>query len=108
VSVRGNVVIIDEAHNLLDTISSVYSIRVTGGHVSAGMRQRCEHVNAYMFISGPIGEQGPLPAVPVPGEIQVGGCYIKGRAYSGNSKNKKMAGTACCEHISLPEGGETL
>ena len=40
VSVRGNVVIIDEAHNLLDTISSVYSIRLSGGHVSGGVGQR--------------------------------------------------------------------
>ena len=36
VKLRGNVVIIDEAHNLLDTISSVYSVEVTGAHVRAG------------------------------------------------------------------------
>ena len=34
VRVRGNVVIIDEAHNLLDTISSVHSVEVCGSHVS--------------------------------------------------------------------------
>ena len=33
VCVKGNVVIIDEAHNLMDTISSVYSSRITGSHV---------------------------------------------------------------------------
>ena len=34
VTLRGNVVIVDEAHNLLDTISSVYSVRISGSHVS--------------------------------------------------------------------------
>ncbi len=34
VKLSGNVVIIDEAHNLLDTISSVYSIEVQGTQVS--------------------------------------------------------------------------
>lgn len=34
VRLKGNVVIIDEAHNLQDTISNVYSVEVTGAHVS--------------------------------------------------------------------------
>ncbi len=33
VRLRGNVVIIDEAHNLLDTITNVYSVEVNGLHV---------------------------------------------------------------------------
>ena len=34
ISLRGNIVIIDEAHNLLDTISSIHSVYVTGAQVS--------------------------------------------------------------------------
>ena len=37
ISLRGNVVIIDEAHNLLDTISSIHSVYVTGAQVSNGL-----------------------------------------------------------------------
>ena len=33
IQLDGNVVIIDEAHNLIDTISSVYSIEITGSQV---------------------------------------------------------------------------
>ena len=35
VKLKGNVVIIDEAHNLVDTIASVYSVEITGAHVSS-------------------------------------------------------------------------
>ncbi len=34
VKLRGNVVIIDEAHNLFDTISNVHSVEVYGAQVS--------------------------------------------------------------------------
>lgn len=33
-SLKDNIVIIDEAHNLLDTIANVYSARVMGNQVS--------------------------------------------------------------------------
>ena len=33
IKLDGNVVIIDEAHNLIDTISSVYSVEITGSQV---------------------------------------------------------------------------
>ncbi len=38
IKLKGNVVIIDEAHNLLDTISNVYSVQIKGTHVSALMQ----------------------------------------------------------------------
>ena len=31
---KGNVVVIDEAHNLVDSISAAYSVEITGAHVS--------------------------------------------------------------------------
>lgn len=34
IQLTGQVVIIDEAHNLIDTISSIYSIEVSGSQVS--------------------------------------------------------------------------
>ena len=33
IKLAGNVVIIDEAHNLIDTISNVYSVQITGTQV---------------------------------------------------------------------------
>ena len=33
IKVDGNIVIIDEAHNLIDTISSVHSVEITGYQV---------------------------------------------------------------------------
>ena len=34
ISLKDNVVIIDEAHNLLDTISNIHSVHITGAQVS--------------------------------------------------------------------------
>ena len=35
IKLKGNVVIIDEAHNLLDTICNIHSVEITGSQVNA-------------------------------------------------------------------------
>ncbi|XP_064405283.1 ATP-dependent DNA helicase DDX11-like isoform X2 [Halichondria panicea] len=47
VRLRGNVVIIDEAHNLLDTITNVYSVEVNGLHVSKAFSQLSQYMQRY-------------------------------------------------------------
>ena len=39
ISLKGNVVIIDEAHNLLDTISNIHSAQITGTQVLSVLSQ---------------------------------------------------------------------
>ena len=40
---KGNIVIIDEAHNLLDVINSVHSVEISGAHVNLRL---CIHFHA--------------------------------------------------------------
>ena len=34
IKLKGNIVIIDEAHNLIETIGNIYSVEITGSQVS--------------------------------------------------------------------------
>ncbi|XP_033632189.1 ATP-dependent DNA helicase DDX11-like [Asterias rubens] len=43
----GNVVIIDEAHNLIETISNVYSVEVTGGQLCRAHSQLSQYMTKY-------------------------------------------------------------
>jgi Rad3-related DNA helicase len=65
VKLKGNVVIIDEAHNLLDTIASVYSVEITGAHV--GSDCYCKYVDFESSLHP--GIQIAFPIVTVHGEI---------------------------------------
>ncbi|KAJ8028374.1 ATP-dependent DNA helicase DDX11 [Holothuria leucospilota] len=47
IKLEGNVVIIDEAHNLLETISSVHSVEVTGGQVYKAFSQLSQYMHRY-------------------------------------------------------------
>ncbi|XP_038055247.1 ATP-dependent DNA helicase DDX11-like [Patiria miniata] len=43
----GNIVIIDEAHNLIETISNVYSVEVTGGQLCRAHSQLSQYMTKY-------------------------------------------------------------
>ena len=36
IKLKGNIVVIDEAHNLVETISNIHSVEVTGAQVNKG------------------------------------------------------------------------
>lgn len=36
IQLKDNIVIIDEAHNLIETISNIHSVEITGGQVGLG------------------------------------------------------------------------
>ena len=45
INLTGHIVIIDEAHNIIDTISSIYSVVITLGHVRAYTLILCTDFN---------------------------------------------------------------
>ena len=45
INLTGHIVIIDEAHNIIDTISSIYSVVITLGHVRAYTLILCNDFN---------------------------------------------------------------
>ncbi|XP_068701537.1 ATP-dependent DNA helicase DDX11-like [Montipora foliosa] len=47
IKLNGNVVIIDEAHNLIDTISSVYSVEITAYQISCAHAQLTQYQDRY-------------------------------------------------------------
>ncbi|XP_014677194.1 PREDICTED: probable ATP-dependent RNA helicase DDX11 isoform X2 [Priapulus caudatus] len=47
IKLEGNVVIIDEAHNLLETISNIHSMEVTGAQVSGAHSQLSQYLHRY-------------------------------------------------------------
>ncbi|XP_078369659.1 ATP-dependent DNA helicase DDX11-like isoform X2 [Oculina patagonica] len=47
IKLDGNVVIIDEAHNLIDTISSVYSVEITGSQILCAHSQLTQYQDRY-------------------------------------------------------------
>ena len=49
VRLSGNIIIVDEAHNLLETINNVHSVEVTGAQVS-GLQCVCVCVWVHMFV----------------------------------------------------------
>ena len=49
VRLSGNIIIVDEAHNLLETINNVHSVEVTGAQVR-GQQRVCVCVCARMYV----------------------------------------------------------
>ncbi|XP_013417223.1 ATP-dependent DNA helicase DDX11-like [Lingula anatina] len=47
IKLAGNIVIIDEAHNLLETINNVYSTEVTGSQLTRAHSQLCQYQSRY-------------------------------------------------------------
>jgi chromosome transmission fidelity protein 1 len=47
IKLKGNVVIIDEAHNLLDTICNIHSVEITGSQVAKAFSQLSQYKDRY-------------------------------------------------------------
>ncbi|PFX19248.1 putative ATP-dependent RNA helicase DDX11-like protein 8 [Stylophora pistillata] len=47
IKLKGNVVIVDEAHNLIDTISSVHSVEITGSQILCSHSQLTQYQDRY-------------------------------------------------------------
>lgn len=47
INLKNQIVIIDEAHNLIDTISSIHSVEITEQHVSQASAQLNEYITRY-------------------------------------------------------------
>lgn len=47
INLRNQVIIIDEAHNLIDTISSIHSVEITDAHVSQALAQLENYIGRY-------------------------------------------------------------
>ena len=47
INLKGQVVIIDEAHNLIDTISQIHSVEINDLHVTQSLTQLNNYVNKY-------------------------------------------------------------
>ncbi|CAH1268165.1 DDX11 [Branchiostoma lanceolatum] len=47
IKLEGNVVIIDEAHNLVDTITGIHSVEITGGQIARAYSQLTQYAQRY-------------------------------------------------------------
>ncbi len=47
INLKNQIVIIDEAHNLIDTISSIHSVEITDAHVTQALSQLNNYLNRY-------------------------------------------------------------
>ncbi len=47
INLKNQIVIIDEAHNLIDTISSIHSVEITDAHVTQALSQLNTYLNRY-------------------------------------------------------------
>lgn len=47
ISLKNQIVIIDEAHNLIDTIAQIHSVEITDQHVTQALTQINNYVNRY-------------------------------------------------------------
>ena len=67
---KGNIVIIDEAHNLLDVINSVHSVEISGAHVNSGL-----YIHFYAFwlpyVALYTGDKGSIAVISIQTQIQV-------------------------------------
>lgn len=50
IKLDGNIVIIDEAHNLLETINNIHSVEVTGSQLLRAFSQLTQYENRYCFF----------------------------------------------------------